>query len=59
MHHLRETTIDGMKFVLIPEELHDKLALYVKEASYEYCDEEAANLMLEWKTYDPEIFDGL
>ena len=25
MHHLKETIIDGVKFVLIPEELYEKL----------------------------------
>lgn len=53
MHHLKETTIDGVKFVLIPEELHDKLVKLAYHASngYEICQL--------WKQFDSEIFDGL
>ena len=59
MHHLKETTIDGVKFVLIPEELHDALAGYVENAYKEYFEDEARNLMEMWTEYDPEIFNAL
>jgi hypothetical protein len=54
MHYLKETTIDGVKFVLIPEELHDKLA---EEIFHRPGD--LSELAQEWLEYDPEIFDGL
>jgi hypothetical protein len=53
MHHLKETTIDGVKFVLIPEELHDELARFVYESEY------ATPVITQWREYDPEVFDGL
>jgi len=31
MHHLKETTIDGVKFVLIPEQLYECLKTRAKE----------------------------
>ena len=34
MHHLKETTIDGVKFVLIPEDLYSKLT----KRAYEYFE---------------------
>lgn len=58
MHHLKETVIDGVKFVLIPEELHDKLAAFMhpcRDCSVNEL-EEVCNL---WQAYDPEIFDVL
>lgn len=55
MHHLKETVIDGVKFVLIPEELHDHLAAKVK-ANRQYVSYQTIAEM--WQTYDPEIFDG-
>ena len=63
MHHLKETTIDGVKFVLIPEELHDKLASYVAKAVPEgemtvAIDQQAVEIVIMWSRYDPEIFNG-
>jgi len=52
MHHLRETVIDGVKFVLIPEELHDKLAEFVFNSDYAVVVADA------WREHDPEVFDG-
>jgi len=51
MHHLKETIIDGVKFVLIPEELHDHLVTLAYESGYAW---EVRDL---WKEYDPEIFN--
>jgi hypothetical protein len=53
MHHLKETTIDGVKFVLIPEELHDELAKFVYNCNYGH------DISQLWKQFDPEIFNGL
>lgn len=56
MHHLKETTIDGVKFVLIPEELHDKLAqLIIGQRGYNSINE----IALEWERYDPEVFGNV
>jgi len=54
MHHLKETTIDGVKFVLIPELLHDRLALMVM--SHQTTSVQARIIASEWKEYDPEVF---
>jgi len=58
MHHLKETTIDGVKFVLIPEELHDKLVAYI-ESDMDDGYSEAEEIVALWEDYDPEIFSGL
>jgi hypothetical protein len=52
MHHLKETVIDGVKFVLIPEELHDKLVIlaYTKGNT---------SLIQRWKEYDSAAFTDL
>ena len=58
MHHLKETVIDEVKFVLIPEELHDKLAHFMDPRTpISELDSEAVAKM--WKDYDPEVFDGI
>jgi hypothetical protein len=58
MHHLKETTIDGVKFVLIPEELHDKLVEYIaSDIDDRYSG--AREIEELWTDYDPEIFDGI
>jgi hypothetical protein len=58
MHHLKETVIDGVKFVLIPEELHDQLVEYISNLNrMEF--ETAEFIYSQWKQYDPEIFNGL
>ena len=57
MHHLKETTIDGVKFVLIPEELHDKLALLILLEQPTMAS--ARFIASMWTEYDPEIFDAL
>jgi len=61
MHHLKEAVIDGVKFVLIPEKLHDDLAELLK-ALVEVVppksfliDQWVLQLQADWKTYDPEI----
>ena len=59
MHHLKETTIDGVKFVLIPEELHDKLAKLIAHTSDYEMGHEAAQIADTWQQYDPEVFHGL
>jgi hypothetical protein len=57
MHHLKETVIDGVKFVLIPEELHDVLALHIKKNRENPNGADwISNL---WLQYDPEIFNAL
>lgn len=58
MHHLKETTIDGVKFVLITEELHDALAKVISYLHNQgvYLTDPAFKL---WEQYDPEVFDGL
>jgi hypothetical protein len=58
MHHLKETTIDGVKFVLIPEELHDKLVALVSDTANSFYPG-GAELEELWEEFDPEIFDGL
>lgn len=55
MHQLKETTIDGVKFVLIPETLHDQLALYV--LIKEMTDPTARQLASAWIEFDPEVFN--
>jgi len=58
MHHLKETTIDGVKFVLIPEELHDKL-VRICHPCYSPGEFDWAMVCDDWEAYDPEIFsDG-
>jgi hypothetical protein len=56
MHHLKETTIDGVKFVLIPEELHDLLVAHIVK-NLKYVSVSAIGT--KWMDYDPEIFNGL
>lgn len=58
MHHLKETTIDGVKFVLIPEELHDKLVEYIA-SDIDDGYSETREIEELWTEYDPEIFNGL
>jgi hypothetical protein len=58
MHHLKETTIDGVKFVLIPEELHDKLVEYIA-SDIDDGYSETREIEELWTDYDPEIFDGI
>jgi hypothetical protein len=58
MHHLKETVIDGVKFVLIPEELHDKLVEYIA-SDIDDGYSETREIEELWTDYDPEIFDGL
>ena len=57
MHHLKETVIDGVKFVLIPEGLHDKLALLILLAQPTMASARLIASM--WTEYDPEIFNAL
>jgi hypothetical protein len=57
MHHLKETVIDGVKFVLIPEELHDALAKHIEDLC-EGAFSEPFQIAEMWAEYDPEIFDG-
>ena len=56
MHHLKEITIDGVRFVLIPEELHDQL---VKVVKFYKSQGELHSTSALWEKYDPEIFNGL
>lgn len=57
MHHLKETTIDGVKFVLIPEELHDTAAKLVAQftSAVSLAAKKVADM---WEQYDPEVFSG-
>ena len=56
MHHLKETVIDGVKFVLIPEELHDKLAKVIYDQQ-QYTGIHPIKKL--WEQYDPEVFSDL
>lgn len=58
MHHLKETVIDGVKFVLIPETLHDSLVKFVLAES-SLCIKQALDLVQDWQNYDPEVFHGV
>lgn len=56
MHHLKETTIDGVKFVLIPEDLHDMLVKHVHK-NLKYV---SVNIIgAKWLDYDPEVFNDV
>ena len=55
MHHLKEVEVDGVKFVLIPEALHDKLASHIQHRS-QFINHDVKELVAEWEAYDPEIF---
>jgi hypothetical protein len=55
MHHLKETTIDGVKFVLIPEELHDALVSLV-DSEESQGNINAYYVHSLWEKFDPEIF---
>lgn len=59
MHHLKETVIDGVKFVLIPEALNDALARLIDVMAKHEHDPAAISLQAMWKSYDPEIFNAL
>ena len=56
MHHLKETTIDGVKFVLIPAGLHDHLAR-ICHPSYTPDARDWKIICECWEQFDPEIFD--
>lgn len=58
MRHLKETVIDGVKFVLIPAELHDKLTAFVVGHDHHECSHEAIEIINLWEAFDPEIFNG-
>lgn len=58
MHHLKETVIDGVKFVLIPEELHDMLVDIVNRGTMS-GSHLCVKAFMKWQSYDPEIFNGL
>jgi len=57
MHHLREFVIDGVKFVAIPEDLHDDLARYIGSREVRISSPMAQNLANRWYEYDSEIFE--
>jgi hypothetical protein len=57
MHHLKETVIDGVKFVLIPEELHDALVSFCHPREFNMHQHERVVRL--WTEYDPEIFNAL
>jgi len=62
MHHPRESIIDGVKFVLIPEELHDQLVILLKRQveGFSICNSfSSPDLYAMWRSYDPEVFDAI
>jgi hypothetical protein len=56
MHHLKETTIDGVKFVLIPADLHDALAQFVWTEAEIEGNPAAFHAQELWNKFDPEVF---
>lgn len=53
MHHPKEAIIDGVKFVLIPEAIHDAAVKHLYNAPH------VTEIVEMWREYDPEVFDGL
>lgn len=59
MHHPKEAVIDGVKFVLIPEELHDELVKLVDKLARKDHGTPVTHACViadQWELYDPEVF---
>lgn len=55
MHHPKEAVIDGVKFVLIPETLHDALLNLIQHMCKVEHDPAALSVAGIWQAHEPEI----